>query len=487
MAYKYGDRHSRILFPASLEEYVSESDPVRVYDVFVDSLDIEELGITIYMESQVGAPNYDPIAMLKLLVYGYSYGIRSSRRLERACYHNVSFIWLIGGLKPDHKTISEFRRNNRKALKQVLKQCARLCMKLGLIDGNVLFVDGSKMRANASMDNSWSKEKCERYLEKLEEKIEELLSACEQIDKSEEGEVSLVKLKEELVGKEKLQEEVKAILAELEEKKVKSVNVVDRESVNSKGRQGTHASYNAQIVVDGKNGLIVNSDVISQSNDTNQFSSQIKEAESVLEKEAETACADSGFWQLDDLEKISSRGTQVVVPSKKQASNKDLGSFDKENFNYDEEADEYVCPEGNRLRFNRIVKKDRSREYIIKSSKICLKCKHYGVCTKSKQGRRINRLFTEELKNNLARIYDSEEGKRIFRLRKSRVELPFGYIKRDLEAGYFLLRGREGVNGEMGLLGTSFNLKRMMKLIGISALLEYLRGNKNALSGMCRA
>lgn len=486
MAYIYGDRQTRIFFPPSVEEYVCESDPVRVYDAFVDNLDIKELGIIIGPESQVGAPNYDPIGMLKLLVYGYSYGIRSSRKLERACYHNVSFIWLMGGLRPDHKTISEFRRNNRKSLKQVLKQCARLCMQLGLIDGNVLFVDGSKIRANASQDNSWSKERCEKYLEKLEEKIEELLSACDQIDQSEEGELSLVKLKEELVGKEKLQEKVRAILSELEEKEVKSLNMVDRDSVNTKGRQGTHASYNSQIVTDGKNGLIVNSEVISQSNDTNQFSDQIKEAEVVLEKEVDTACADAGYWQLDDLEKISSRGTQVVVPSKKQASQKGIGRFDKDNFKYDKEADEYVCPEGKRLRFNRIVEKDRCREYIIRDRKMCLKCQHQGVCTKSKQGRRINRLFTEELKNNLERVYDSEEGQRIYRMRKARAELPFGYIKRDLEAGYFLLRGREGVNGEMGLLATSFNIKRMMNLIGISCLLDFLRGNKTALNGECR-
>ncbi len=144
------------------------------------------------------------------------------------------------------------------------------------------------------------------------------------------------------------------------------MNMVDRDSVNTKGRQGTHASYNSQIVTDGKNGLIVNSEVISQSNDTNQFSNQIKEAELVLEKKVDTACVDAGYWQLDDLEKISSRGrgtgtgtgTQVVVPSKKQASQKGIGRFDKDNFKYDKEADEYVCPEGNRLRFNRIVEKE---------------------------------------------------------------------------------------------------------------------------------
>ena len=475
MAYIYGDRNSRTLFPSSIEEYVSESDPVRVYDAFVDSLDFKALGILVN-EDQVGAPPYEPRAMLKLLVYGYSYGIRSSRKLERACYHNLSFIWLVGGLKPDHKTISEFRRNNRLALKNVLHQCARLCMKLGLIDGNVLFLDSTKIRANASRDKSWTAEKCEKYLEKLDEKIEELLCACDVIDNLEKDSESLVKLKEELSNKEELREKVKGILSELEEKDLNSLNSTDIDCVNTKGRQGSHASYTANIVTDEKNGLIVNSEVVSQSNDTNQFSGQILEAENVTGKQSQTSCADSGYSQVDDLEKISSRGTQVVVPNKKQAKNKKAGEFDKENFNYDEERDEYICPEGNRLKFKRIVEKDKCREYRIESSHMCLNCKHYGVCTKSKRGRTINRLFNEKLRDELAELYESEEGQRVYSLRKQKAELPFGFIKRNLGAGYFLLRGREGVNGEMSLLSTSFNISRMINLLGLSTLLAFFGG-----------
>lgn len=472
MAYIYGDRNSRTLFPSSVEEYVSESDPVRVYDAFVDSLDFDILGISD-KEDQVGAPSYDPRAMLKLLVYGYSYGIRSSRKLERACYHNLSFIWLVGDLKPDYKTISEFRRNNRRALKKVLKQCTHLCMKLGLIEGNVLFLDSSKIRANASIDKTWTAEKCEKYLEKLDEKIEELLCACDIIDDLEKDSESLVKLKEELSGKEELREKVRSILSELEEQGLKSLNSTDRDCVNTKGRQGSHASYSANIVTDEKNGLIVTSEVVSQSNDTNQFSSQIAEAEKVTGKQSQTACADSGFSQVDDLEKISSRGTQVVVPNKKQARKKKSGEFDKENFTYDEKRDEYICPAGNRLKFRRVVEKDKCREYRIESSRICLNCKHYGVCTKAKRGRTISRLLNEKLKEELAEMYESEEGQRIYSLRKQKVELPFGFIKRNLGAGYFLLRGREGVNGEMSLLSTSFNISRMINLLGISTLLAF--------------
>ena len=158
MAYRYGNRYQMALLPQSIEDYVPKDDPVRAYDAFVEALDFNELGIEINPQ-KVGNSKYDTKVMLKLLVYGYSYGTKSSRKLERASYHNMSFIWLMGGLKPDHKTIEEFRRKNKRALQKILKQCARMCIKLDLIAGNVLFVDGTKIRANAARsrthDKSW--------------------------------------------------------------------------------------------------------------------------------------------------------------------------------------------------------------------------------------------------------------------------------------------------------------------------------------------
>ncbi|MDR4498996.1 MAG: transposase [Candidatus Scalindua sp.] len=137
MAYKKGDRYQMDLFPKSIEGYVQDENPVRVYDAFIESLSMEDIEIDINC-NKVGNSQYDPKTMLKLLIYGYSYGWRSSRKLERALYHNVSLIWLMGGLKPDHKTIANFRRNNKRALKEALSQCVKLCVKLDLIEGNTL-------------------------------------------------------------------------------------------------------------------------------------------------------------------------------------------------------------------------------------------------------------------------------------------------------------------------------------------------------------
>ncbi len=163
MAYIRGDRDQHLLFPPSVDDFIPPDDPVRAYDAFVEQLDLHQLGIVVD-HKQAGPPEFDPRVMLKILVYGTAYGIRASRKLERACHHNLSFIWLTANLKPDHMTIARFRRNHRDALSNVLKQCARLCLKLGLVEGNTLFVDGTKIKANASVDHSWHKDRWEERL-----------------------------------------------------------------------------------------------------------------------------------------------------------------------------------------------------------------------------------------------------------------------------------------------------------------------------------
>ena len=178
MAYRLGNRDQMRLLPSSIEEYVIKEDPVRVYDAFVESLNFAELGIELD-EEQVGNPEYDPKAMMKLLVYGYSYGVKGSRKLERECHHNLSFLWLMGGLKPDHKTIAEYRRRHKGALKKVLKQCVRLCMELDLIAGNVLFVDGTKIRASAGRSKSHERGWYDKRLEEIDQRIEQLIRESE--------------------------------------------------------------------------------------------------------------------------------------------------------------------------------------------------------------------------------------------------------------------------------------------------------------------
>jgi len=475
MAYRYGNRPQTQLFPQSIEEYIAEDDPVRVYDAFVDSLDFTELGLILDTD-KVGCPQYDPQSMVKLFVYGYSYGVRSSRKLEQAVYHNLSFIWLMGGLKPDHKTIAEFRRQHKEVLTNVLKQCARLCMKLDLIAGNTLFVDGSKMRGNASISNAWTKKRCERYLKKVDAHIESILSECERIDAKEKGASSLIKLQEELKTHSALKAKIENVQQELRESTAKSINTTDPECVKVKGRQGVHAGYNGQIVVDEKHGLIVSSDVVSESNDSQQFSNQIEQAHETLGKKCLNACADAGYANTEELKKMDDQDIAVIVPSIKQAHGKEPKPFDKGRFHYEPDNDSYQCPQGKALIYSHDCQVKRHRIYQITDPGLCQVCEHFGVCTTSKSGRRIRRLEHEETKEKLEKQYNKTESQAIYNLRKQKVELPFGHIKRNLGTDYFLLRGLSGVKAEMALLASCFNMARMITLLGVPRLVAKLAG-----------
>jgi len=476
MAYRYGNRNQLQLFPSSIEEYVTPDDPVRVYDAFIEALDLEKLGL--YLDPHhVGNPAYHPKTMLKLLVYAYSYGIRSSRKIERATRHNLSFIWLTQGLRPDHKTIAEFRRKNRSQLADVLKQCAHLCIELNLIEGNTLFLDGSKIRANASIKKTWDQKKAQRALQHIDQRIAELLNECDEQDEAEEESGSFVKMDESLKDQKVLQAKIQRILAELEEKKQKSLNTTDPDCTRINSINGTHAGYNVQSVVDDQHGLILSVDVVSENNDYNQFAKQIDQANELLEQKCQVACADSGYASTTELAKIDQQGIKVIVPSQRQVSEKTPSPFAKEQFPYDHLHDRYICPEGHQLTFSYLNKnkKNGHKHYMISAKKICLSCSHYGVCTQSKQGRKIIRLVNEELREKFEAQYLEPESQAIYRRRKAKVELPFGHIKRNLGVNAFLLRGLQGVKAEASILGTCFNLVRMITILGVTTLVRLLQ------------
>ena len=473
MAYRCGDRYQMELLPHSIEEYVAEDDPVRAYDAFVEALDFHELGININ-PYKVGNAEYDPRSMLKLLVYGYSYGVKSSRKLERECYHNISFIWLMGGLKPDHKTIAEFRRRNKKTLKKVLRHCAQVCIKLNLIAGNILFVDGTKIRANAGRRRTHDLAYYEKLLIDIDRRIEKLLEDCDSIDRQEEALGSYIAMDKELAKNQNLKERIKETLSSFASGDRKHVNQTDPDCAIMSSVQGSHASYNVQSVVDDSHGLIVHAEAVNDTSDVNQFACQIEQANDLFEKPCDAACADAGYADTDELEKIDEQGIKVIVPSQRQALHEEEGSFSKSHFTYDKERDCYFCPEGHRLGYEWTDKKTGMRYYRITSEKRCPSCRHYGQCTTSKRGRRIARLHNEEIKQKLEAQYQEAASQEIYKRRKTRAEHPFGHIKRNLKTDAFLMRGRDGVQAETSLLATCFNIARMITIFGVGVLREKL-------------
>jgi transposase len=475
MAYRCGDRYQMNLMPASIEDYVGSDNPVRAYDAFVEALNFRELGIMINPD-KVGNSEYDPRTMLKLLVYGYSYGVKSSRKLERECHHNLAFIWLMGGLHPDHKTIAEFRRNNKKALQKVLRQCARMCIKLDLIAGNILFVDGTKIRANAGRHRSHDRGYYEKRLAEIDSRIEQLLAECEAADQSDEGTPSYVSMNKDLSKTQHLKDKIKQALDAFQEEDRKLINRTDTDCAIMHSVQGSHASYNVQSVVDEQHGLIVHAEATNATSDVNQFADQIENANAVLEKSCEIACADAGYADTEELEKIDRQGIKVIVPSQRQALHEEESPFSKSHFSYDKETDTYLCPEGHTLRHSSTDKATGKRHYLMVDKKLCHQCKHYGQCTEGKNGRKIVRLHNEDLKLRFEAQYQEESSQEVYAKRKTKVEHPFGHIKRNLKTDGFLLRKKDGVQAETSLLATCFNLARMITIFGVHGLMEKMAG-----------
>jgi len=477
MAYRYGNRNQQTLLPPSVEDYVPADAPVRAYDAMIEAMDLASMGFVLDSH-RVGNSQYDPRAMLKLLVYGYSYGVRSSRKLERECHYNLSFIWLTGDLKPDHKTIAEFRRLNKTSLQQVIRHCARICIDLNLIAGNVLFMDGTRLRANAAIENSWTVDKCRQSLAQLDQRIAALLSDCETVDQAESDQGSFVHLEQALADQTALRSRIEAVLARLETEGRTSLNTTDADCVRIHSRQGSHAGYTGHIAVDDAHGLIIHSDVVAENTDHRQFTHQLEQANAVLDEPCKTACADAGYTDYATLSTVDREQTDVIVPPQTSSAQTAGTPFDKSHFFYHESDDTYTCPAGHRLTCKGFDSKKHSYSYY--GGAVCRTCKHFGRCTTNRlQGRKVRRYEFEQLRTSLEQRYHEPDAQAIFARRKERVEHPFGHFKRNLEAGYFLLRGLAGVRAEMSLLAGCFNIRRMISLLGVTGMVAVL-GNYTA-------
>ena len=211
--------------------------------------------------------------------------------------------------------------------------------------------------------------------------------------------------------------------------------------------------------------------MVSENNDLNQFASQINKANHTLNKKCEIAVADCGYASTDDLEKIDNQEIKVIVPSQRQVTKGEPSEFAKERFTYDSKNDYYICPKRHKLTPYRL-NKGKNRVYKIADKKTCLACPHYGICTTSPTGRTISRLLKEEVRQKLEAQYDEPSSQEIYKLRKEKVELPFGHIKHNLKFDSSLLRGLKGAKAEASIISTCFNLVRMITLLGVPGLVK---------------
>jgi len=477
MAYISGmDRNQAQMFPEYLEDYVNDDNPVRVIDTFVESLDLKKLQFTKVNSGGPGAPSYNPKDLLKLYLYGYMNGIRSSRKLEKATYVNIEIIWLIRKLRPDFKTIADFRKENKNQLKQILKEFNLLCKDWSLFGGELVAVDGTKFRADNSKKNNYNKKKIDRQLKYIEERTEEYLKILDESDK-EESEIhpqyTVEQLKEKIEELEKRKEFYKDLEHKIENSTDNEISTTDPEArMMDNKKNGLEVNYNVQIAVDAKNKLILATEVTNKPSDQghlNEMAQAAKETLGIGEKDTLKVTADKGYYQAEDLIACDENGTETYITHQTYSNATGNPEYYSNKFKYDSSEDVYICPEGQKLyRTNHKVENPDQIKY--KNFRACRNCPNKDKCTKSGKGRVINRGKHQDFLD----VVDARTLKNmdIYHQRQMIVEHPFGTVKRTMNAGYFLTRGLKSVRAEADLIFLAYNIKRAINIMGVKEILR---------------
>jgi transposase len=474
-------REQIALFPEVMEDYISEDNPVRFIDAFVEEMDLTKKGFEGTQHAPTGRPPYHPGDLLKLQIYGYLNKIRSSRSLERETHRNIEVIWLLRKLRPDHKTISDFRKRNRASFKEVAREFSVLCRDMGLFGGELIAIDGSRFKAVNSPDRNFTKGKLKKRLQRLDEIIDSYLDALDQADE-EEADDDHQPTKEELEEKVRSLKERKdtygKLLEDLEESGESQVSLTDPDSRLSAHRIESGVGFNGQIAVDDKHHLIVAQDVTNHIADTQQLSKMAVEAKEVLGVDELEAVADSGYYNGPEIKRCEDEGIQAYVPKIPSSSCASRGLFSKDEFRYDRWRDCYSCPAGEELTRRWIAarsSKGPGREHLraYYATAACRTCRLRNKCTTNKNGRIIYRWIHEEVLERMEkRVAQNPE---LLAKRKTIVEHPFGVMKFWNDQSHFLSRGLDNVRGEFSLMTLAYNIKRVIKLVGVSKMVEALR------------
>jgi transposase len=470
MGYVEGtNREQVVLFPAVMDDYVSAENPVRFMEAFVNGLELGALGFHKAAPEERGRPPYDPRDLLKLYLYGYVNEIRSSRKLERETRRNVELMWLLRRLTPDHKTIANFRKENARALPAVFREFTKVCRQLNLYGRELVGIDGSKFRAVNSAERNFSERKLSKRLQWIEEKIEQYLAALQAEDEAErnDSKVSAAELQTKIAALQEQQLVYEGLKEQLAASGEKQISLTDPDARLMKGRQGRHVSYNVQIAVDSKHKLIADFAVTNEGNDLNCLAELAQGAQQELGAEQLKVCADRGYYNTRQIKACEDAGIEVHMERPRPAQT--AGIFPLERFTYDATKDLYTCPAGKRLRYRRFDKEKQARCYWTEA---CHGCPLKSQCTTGKGPRKIKRPVGQDAAERM--LQRVAANRKYLQLRKQLVEHPFGTIKRPMRQDYFLLRGQEKVSGETSLTLLAYNLKRVLKLVGVDQLIAAL-------------
>jgi len=474
MEHKQGsDRNQLIMF--SLESAIAKDSFVRVVDAFVDSIDLKSFGFAHVECKEEGRPPYHPAILLKLYLYGYHYGIRTTRKLEREAQTNMECMWLLMGLRPKYKTIADFRKDHSKAFREVFRRFVWLLKQWNLVEGQTIAIDSFKIRASNSLKKNFNEKKLRHHLEYIDNQIrnyEEQLERNDQEEERKEIESKIEERKEKRSGYEKIRQDLKASGED-------QISITDPDSrAVVLLRNIVNVGYNIQASSDAKHKMLVEYDTGSV-NDTHALAPMAIQTKEMLQVEHMTVLADKGYHTGEQIEQCGLNNITTFV-SPRASSSHENGLYPISVFTYYAKEDEYICPEGNVLKSNgrwhhhndgkNVKSAYRFQRY---TTSACKQCKSRIYCTSSRNGRYIDRSeYAEALESNTKRVLSNPE---YYRQRQQITEHQFGTLKRQRGFTHTNVRGKEKVLGEIGLMFTGYNLKRCISILGVAALIKALK------------
>ncbi|WP_284214976.1 IS1182 family transposase [Comamonas jiangduensis] len=462
------------LLPECLDDFIGEDNPVRIVDAFVDELDLQALGFNRAAPASTGRPAYHPAVLLKLYIYGYLNRIQSSRRLEREAQRNVELMWLTGRLAPDFKTIADFRHHNGVGIRKVCSHFIGICRELKLFSQAIIAIDGSKFKAVNNGDNNFSNGKIEGRKRQIEQSIQRYLDALETADRTQPAEVEAKtkRLKEKIELLRLQMQKLEQVQEQIKQQPDGQISTVDPDSrvMISKG-QGV-VGYNVQAAVDTQNHLIVAHEVTNIGNDRAQLSKMAKAAKQEMAADNLQALADRGYFNGPEIKACEDAGIEAFVPKPLTSNAKADGRFDKSDFVYLSETDEYRCPAGESAihRFNTVERSGLNVRVYWSSA--CIGCPQKSECTTS-QYRRIRRWEHEDVLERMQERLNTKTD--AMTVRRRTVEHVFGTLKHWMGSTHFLTKTLAHVGTEMSLHVLAYNFKRVMCILGAQNMMQALR------------
>jgi transposase len=469
------DRKQVALLPECVDDYIGQDNPVRVIDAFVDELDLTELGFNGTTPAATGRPSYHPGVMLKIYVYGYLNRVPSSRRLERECQRNVELMWLTGRLTPDFKTIADFRRDNGPAIRNACRRFVELCRGLKLLCSDMVAIDGSKFKAVNSRDRNYTEGKIDKRQQQIEESVQRYLDMIETADRiSPTGfDARTERLYEKIAILREQMRELKRIKKQLKKQPDRQLSLTDPDSrsMTSGGKRTGTVGYNVQVAVDTKHHLIVEHDVTNVGGDHGQLSRIAASAKKAMGKSKLKVLADRGYFSGPDIRTCELAGITAYVPKPLTSASRKKGLFTKRDFVYVPGKDEYRCPAGEHA-IRRFTTVEHGMTLQVYWPSACPRCPLKERCSPSDY-RRIRRWEHEHILDAMQRRLDRKPD--AMTIRRSTVEHVFGTLKHWMGATHFLTRTLGRVSTEMSLQVLAYNLKRVIKILGVAKAIKAMK------------